>query len=73
VETRRGAYLPFSLGPRSCVGRPLALLELRVVVIKLLQEFDFSVVHDDPAFQETPKVTMTLEPASLKIIVKPLR
>jgi len=35
------AFRPFSLGPRSCVGRSLALLELSLTMAKLLWSLDF--------------------------------
>jgi len=31
------AYIPFSLGPESCVGKPLAWLETRLVLCHVLQ------------------------------------
>ncbi|KAI0331729.1 high nitrogen upregulated cytochrome P450 monooxygenase 2 [Cubamyces sp. BRFM 1775] len=33
------AFLPFSYGPMNCVGKNLALLEIRAVVISVLQKF----------------------------------
>ena len=62
------AFLPFSLGPRNCVGRPLALLEMRVVLIKLLQRFSFAPVENDPEFSPWPVLTLTLNPASIKLV-----
>ena len=32
-------FLPFSLGPMNCVGKALALQEMRTVVCALLQRF----------------------------------
>uniref|UniRef100_A0AAV2K7Y1 Cholesterol 24-hydroxylase n=1 Tax=Knipowitschia caucasica TaxID=637954 RepID=A0AAV2K7Y1_KNICA len=37
-------YFPFSLGPRSCLGLNFAQMEAKVVLAKLLQRFDFSLV-----------------------------
>ncbi|KAI0628638.1 high nitrogen upregulated cytochrome P450 monooxygenase 2 [Trametes polyzona] len=34
-----GAYVPFSYGPMNCVGKNLAMLEMRVVVCAVLQRF----------------------------------
>ncbi|KAM6915229.1 cholesterol 24-hydroxylase-like [Xenentodon cancila] len=37
-------YYPFSLGPRSCLGKNFAQMEAKVVMAKLLQRFDFPLV-----------------------------
>ncbi|KAL0963164.1 hypothetical protein UPYG_G00350550 [Umbra pygmaea] len=37
-------YYPFALGPRSCLGQNFAQIEAKVVMAKLLQRFDFSLV-----------------------------
>ncbi|KAI1205728.1 cytochrome P450 [Annulohypoxylon truncatum] len=40
------ATQPFSLGPRSCLGRNLAWLELRTVLAKLLWTYDMELVNN---------------------------
>uniref|UniRef100_A0A8C8BRS2 Uncharacterized protein n=2 Tax=Oncorhynchus tshawytscha TaxID=74940 RepID=A0A8C8BRS2_ONCTS len=37
-------YYPFALGPRSCLGQSFAQVEAKVVMAKLLQRFDFSLL-----------------------------
>ncbi|XP_070571349.1 cholesterol 24-hydroxylase-like isoform X2 [Ptychodera flava] len=37
-------YFPFSLGPRVCIGQHLSQMEAKVVMAKLLYEFDFKLV-----------------------------
>ncbi|XP_055729267.1 cholesterol 24-hydroxylase-like isoform X1 [Salvelinus fontinalis] len=37
-------YYPFSLGPRSCLGQSFAQMEAKVVMAKLLQRFDVSLL-----------------------------
>ncbi|XP_072218528.1 cholesterol 24-hydroxylase-like [Leuresthes tenuis] len=37
-------YYPFALGPRSCLGKNFAQMEAKVVMAKLLQRFDFTLV-----------------------------
>ncbi|KAI9068086.1 high nitrogen upregulated cytochrome P450 monooxygenase 2 [Trametes sanguinea] len=37
------AFIPFSHGPANCVGKQLAMQEMRTVVSALIQKFDFSL------------------------------
>ncbi|TWW69127.1 cholesterol 24-hydroxylase-like [Takifugu flavidus] len=37
-------YFPFSLGPRSCLGQNFAQMEAKVVMAKLIQRFDFTLL-----------------------------
>ncbi|KAL4907119.1 hypothetical protein BDW74DRAFT_121165 [Aspergillus multicolor] len=36
----KGAFAPFSLGHFNCIGRPLALMNLRVTLAQLIMEYD---------------------------------
>ncbi|XP_034999801.2 cholesterol 24-hydroxylase isoform X2 [Hippoglossus stenolepis] len=37
-------YYPFALGPRACLGQNFAQMEAKVVMAKLIQRFDFTLV-----------------------------
>lgn len=37
-------YFPFALGPRSCLGQNFAQMEAKVVMAKLIQRFDFTLL-----------------------------
>ncbi|GJN68106.1 cytochrome P450 [Purpureocillium lilacinum] len=39
-EAPRSPYMPFSVGPRSCVGKPLAIAQMMIVFARLLWEYD---------------------------------
>ena len=42
-DDRRDAVNVFSLGPRSCLGRKLAYFELKLVLARILYNFDLSL------------------------------
>ena len=41
VELARKAFCPFSVGPRGCIGKSMALMEMRLTLARLLFLFDF--------------------------------
>uniref|UniRef100_A0A8D8Q5Q5 Probable cytochrome P450 6a14 n=1 Tax=Cacopsylla melanoneura TaxID=428564 RepID=A0A8D8Q5Q5_9HEMI len=43
-----GSYVPFGLGPRMCIGNRLALLDMKILLIKLLHSFDVSPTERTP-------------------------
>lgn len=58
---RPGAYYPFSLGQRMCIGRDFSLVEAAVVIVMLLQRADLRLLNEG----EIPvQPTMTLRPAT---------
>ncbi|XP_077488553.1 cytochrome P450 3A4-like [Amblyomma americanum] len=54
------AYVPFGLGPRECIGRRFALLELKTVLAKLVSQFVFSTCEEteDPMKLTVPTVIL---------------
>lgn len=45
-------YMPFSVGPRSCVGKPLAIAQVMLVFARLLWEFDLRRAESDPGWED---------------------
>ncbi|KAJ9174135.1 hypothetical protein P3X46_017195 [Hevea brasiliensis] len=64
------AYLPFSLGPRSCVGSNFAVTETNIAVSMILQHYQFTL---SPTYVHSPVPLITMCPQhGLRIMLQPL-
>lgn len=53
------AFMPFSLGARTCIGQNLAILQAKLTIAIMLQRFSFKL---SPRYQHAPTVLMLLYP-----------
>ncbi|KAB2621134.1 cytochrome P450 CYP749A22-like [Pyrus ussuriensis x Pyrus communis] len=53
------AFLPWGLGPRSCVGSNFAAIETKIVLSMILQRFSFTL---SPAYIHSPYRLLTVRP-----------
>ncbi|CAF1581794.1 unnamed protein product [Adineta ricciae] len=51
--------LPFSAGPRSCIGQNFAMLEAKVMLAMLVKHFHFELV---PGQKHVPEIVITMRP-----------
>jgi cytochrome P450 len=49
VENAKGAYSTFSIGPRNCVGKGLAMIEISLAVATVISDYDFRAAPGDLA------------------------
>ncbi|KAG7943886.1 hypothetical protein I3843_15G068700 [Carya illinoinensis] len=52
-------YFPFGLGPRICAGQNLALVETKVALAMIVQQYSFTM---SPTYVHAPILLMSLEP-----------
>ena len=66
----RGAYLPFGVGQRVCIGNNFALMEMAQIAAMLLQRFEFAWPAHEAA--PHPRLHVTLRPeGGLRLVLKP--
>ncbi|KAJ7388425.1 hypothetical protein OS493_037705 [Desmophyllum pertusum] len=53
------AYIPFSLGPRHCIGQTFAEFEAKVLMSRFLKSFKFKLVPGQDFGYEDPKTTLS--------------
>ena len=59
ADRDRYAYLPFSIGPRTCIGNAFAMMESKIILAVLAQRFDVAM---RPGQTVTPEAGVTLRP-----------
>ncbi|CAN9498693.1 unnamed protein product [Ophioblennius macclurei] len=65
------AFMPFSAGPRMCLGEGLARMELFLIMVTLLRKFSFAWPQDAGEPDFTPVYGVTLTPKPYRMIVRP--
>uniref|UniRef100_A0A3B5BH53 Cytochrome P450 2F2 n=1 Tax=Stegastes partitus TaxID=144197 RepID=A0A3B5BH53_9TELE len=63
------AFMPFSAGPRMCLGEGLARMELFLIMVTLLRKFKFIWPEDagEPDFTPVYGVTLSPQPYRMKV------
>ncbi|PAV19188.1 cytochrome P450 [Pyrrhoderma noxium] len=66
------AFIPFSVGPGSCAGKPLAILELRIVIATLMQKFEmqFAEGYDISEWEEAKEDWFAMKNGRLPVTIR---
>jgi cytochrome P450 len=66
-SVNRKAAMPFGAGPRSCPGRYLALLEIKVAMAMLLSRFDIVSITTAHGGEPKEQVAFAMSPETLHV------
>ncbi|KAI8984902.1 high nitrogen upregulated cytochrome P450 monooxygenase 2 [Trametes punicea] len=75
VAHNTAAFIPFSFGPANCVGRGLALQEMRMLICLLIQRLDMRFpdrnLWDPREYEEGLEDWFTIQKPALRVVVTP--
>lgn len=73
-EDNRKMVQPFSVGPRNCIGRNLAMAEMRVLVARLVWGFDMELVEESKGWgiPGRQRIFLVYEKPPLMVRLKPV-
>ena len=55
AKDSKNVVQPFSMGPRNCIGQNLARLEMRLILAKLVWNFDMQLCEEDDSWVTSQK------------------
>ncbi|KAF7857957.1 hypothetical protein EAF04_009314 [Stromatinia cepivora] len=70
ASDEKGALQPFSLGPRNCIGINLAYAEMRIILARVLWNFDLELASESLSWGENMKIFLLWEKAPLWVLLR---
>ncbi|KAI4864002.1 cytochrome P450 [Hypoxylon rubiginosum] len=67
----RQAFQPFSTGPRNCIGRNLAYSEMRLILARLVWNFDLRLAQHSQGWDKRSKMYILWEKGPLEVYLTP--
>ena len=58
TQAQQFYFFPFSLGPRTCIGQTFAQFEARVLMARLLQEFELTLLPGQNKIKHEERLTL---------------
>ncbi|TEA14427.1 Cytochrome P450 monooxygenase aclL [Colletotrichum sidae] len=72
ADDRREALQPFHLGPRNCLGRNLAYVEMRTMLARVIWNFDMVLAEDSQDWMEKQMIYVLWAKGPLNVYLKPV-
>lgn len=54
-------YLPFGAGPRLCIGNHFAMLEMQLILVRLIRDYDFLFPEDSASVGKKALITLQMD------------
>ena len=67
----KDASKPFLIGPRACLGINLAYLEMRIILARIVWEFDLELCSKDVEWERDIKLRMLWQKPELRVRFRP--
>ncbi|KAL0933427.1 cytochrome p450 [Colletotrichum truncatum] len=72
ASDNRDAFQPFHVGARNCLGRNLAYVEMRLILARLVWNFDLELAEESRGWVERQKVFILWDKGPLKVRLTPV-
>ncbi|KAF9880334.1 cytochrome p450 [Colletotrichum karsti] len=73
ANDNKEAFQPFHLGPRNCIGRNLAYVEMRIILTRMLWNFDMKIADDSLDWVGRQKIYLLWEKGPLNVHLTPVK
>ncbi|KAF5023569.1 hypothetical protein F66182_4382 [Fusarium sp. NRRL 66182] len=73
IHDKKDAFQPFSIGPRNCIGKNLAYSEMRLILSRLIWNFDLSIAKENLNWYDESRVYILWQKGALNMYLTPRR
>jgi cytochrome P450 len=71
-DDKRKVVNPFSVGPRNCIGRNLAFAEMKVILARMIWNFDMELCEESKEWVKGQPVYLVYDKPPLMVKLKPV-
>ncbi|KAL2141528.1 hypothetical protein VTI28DRAFT_2228 [Corynascus sepedonium] len=72
ADDRKEAFQPFHLGPRNCLGKNLAYIEMRLILTRVLWNFDLRIAEESLDWMSKQRIFNLWEKGKLNVYMTPV-
>lgn len=66
-DNKKRPYIPFSISPRYCIGKEIAMAEIRVTLAQIVHRYIITPCNDSDSRDGTPYLRLTIKPVQVKL------